>query len=106
MTADEQLTRSVLGKRFGTLAHYGRKCISLVFFRQFIIAYPLAQNKLINLGAFVMRHNLENTEYDGPWVEKSSKDDILVRFATWEQEAKDLIDVSRCPVLSPEHVTM
>ncbi|KDQ26320.1 hypothetical protein PLEOSDRAFT_1077335 [Pleurotus ostreatus PC15] len=58
----------------------------------FIIAYPLAQNKLINFGAFVMRHDLENTEYDGPWVEKSSKDDILGRFAAWEQEAKDLID--------------
>ncbi|KAL4259536.1 FAD/NAD(P)-binding domain superfamily protein [Pleurotus pulmonarius] len=58
----------------------------------FIIAYPMAQNTLINFGAFVMRHDLEDTEYAGPWVEKATKDDISAHFAAWRQEVQDLID--------------
>ncbi|KAF9493858.1 FAD/NAD(P)-binding domain-containing protein [Pleurotus eryngii] len=53
---------------------------------------PSWSSQIVYRAVFVSEHDLENTEYGGLWVEKSSKDDILVRFATWEQEAKDLID--------------
>ncbi|KAJ8508861.1 hypothetical protein ONZ45_g8911 [Pleurotus djamor] len=61
----------------------------------FVITYPISRGSLINFGAFIMRHDLENTPYDGPWVTKTSNHEIVDHFSTWEPEVRQLISCAR-----------
>ncbi|KAL0954169.1 hypothetical protein HGRIS_005302 [Hohenbuehelia grisea] len=64
----------------------------------FVIAYPMSNGKLINFVAFVMRHDLENTIYQGPWVSTSSKEKFAPQFSDWEPEVQALVDCAENPL--------
>ncbi|KAJ7304548.1 hypothetical protein DFH08DRAFT_985774 [Mycena albidolilacea] len=53
---------------------------------QYIIAYPISHGKMINFVAFVCRHDLENTKFDGPWMGPSDTSQFAGLFAHWEPE--------------------
>ncbi|KAF8217130.1 salicylate hydroxylase [Mycena galopus ATCC 62051] len=56
-----------------------------------IIAYPISHGKMINFVAFISRHDLENTKFDGPWVGSSDPSEFAAMFAHWEPEVQALI---------------
>ncbi|KAF8888107.1 salicylate hydroxylase [Infundibulicybe gibba] len=57
----------------------------------YIIAYPISHGKMINFVAFLSRHNLENTKFNGPWVSTVEKSDFVHLFANWEPEVQELM---------------
>lgn len=59
------------------------------------MAYPISKGKTINFVAFTLRHDLENTRYDGPWVGPGDKAQFAALFADWEPEVQALLHVSR-----------
>ncbi len=61
---------------------------------QFVIAYPISRGKMINFVAFTMRHDLENTAYDGPWMVPADVSSFAGAFQHWEPEVQMLIKVS------------
>ena len=61
---------------------------------QHIIAYPLSHGKMVNLVAFTSRHELEGTNFNGPWVCPTEKKEFLSDFRNWEPEVQALLDVS------------
>jgi len=58
----------------------------------YIIAYPISHGKMINFVAFVCRHDLEGTKFDGPWVGPSDTSQFAGMFAHWEPEVQALIN--------------
>lgn len=75
----------------------------MLTFRQYIIAYPISKGKLVNFVAFVTRHELENTKFQGPWVSTCDRSVFAGVFAHWEPEVQMLISASllasyECPV--------
>jgi salicylate hydroxylase len=48
---------------------------------------------MINIAAFVSRHHLEGTPYNGPWVATAEKDEFLKMYANWEPEVLTLLRV-------------
>ncbi|KAJ7464344.1 hypothetical protein FB451DRAFT_1352780 [Mycena latifolia] len=57
----------------------------------FIIAYPISHGKMINFVAFSCRHDLENTQFPGPWMAPGDKSQFAGIFAHWEPEVQVLI---------------
>lgn len=56
---------------------------------------------MINFVAFVSRHELENTQYDGPWMSIINREadpeafkKAFSTFEGWEEDVKAMIDVS------------
>ncbi|KAK7024836.1 salicylate hydroxylase [Favolaschia claudopus] len=63
----------------------------------YIIAYPISHGKMINFVAFVCRHDLENTKFDGPWTGPCDKSQFAGVFAHWEPEVHALIHcIDKC----------
>ena len=61
---------------------------------QQVTAYPVSRGTRINVAAFRTRYDLQDTKLDVPWVEETTKDEILGDFDGWEEEVQALIDVS------------
>lgn len=59
--------------------------------RGYILAYPIRHGTLINVVAFVIRHDLENTSFNGPWVSVSEREEMVSPFAHWEPEVEALL---------------
>jgi salicylate hydroxylase len=59
----------------------------------FILAYPISQGKLINFVAFHMRHDLENTPFQGNPVSIADPEEFASPFSHWEPEARILLTV-------------
>lgn len=57
----------------------------------FVIAYPISQGRAINFVAFVMRHDLEGTKFNGPWMSATDVSAFASNFQTWEPEVLMLI---------------
>ncbi|KAF8217161.1 hypothetical protein K438DRAFT_1748263 [Mycena galopus ATCC 62051] len=55
----------------------------------YIIAYPVSRGKMINFVAFISRHDLENTKFNGPWVGSCDSSEFAGMFAHWEPESVD-----------------
>lgn len=56
---------------------------------------------MINFVAFVSKHELENTEYDGPWMsiinrgaDPEAFKNAFSAFEGWEEDVQAMIDVS------------
>ncbi|KAF7292565.1 hypothetical protein MIND_01153800 [Mycena indigotica] len=64
----------------------------------YIIAYPISHGKIINIVAFDMRHDLENTKFDGPWVQHADKEHFTHIFANWEPEVQALVNCAENPL--------
>ncbi|THU98077.1 salicylate hydroxylase [Dendrothele bispora CBS 962.96] len=64
----------------------------------YVIAYPISRGKMINFVAFDMRHDLENTRFNGPWVCASDKSKFASRFSGWEPEVQTLLDCVENPL--------
>lgn len=61
---------------------------------QYLMVYPISQGKIINFVAFIDRHDLENTRFNGSWVSVAEQDEFPGPFAHWEAEPQALLDVS------------
>ncbi|KAJ7227879.1 salicylate hydroxylase [Mycena haematopus] len=57
----------------------------------YLLAYPISHGKMVNFVAFVCRHDLENTKFDGPWVGASDRSQFAGLFAHWEPEVQALL---------------
>ncbi|KAF7370090.1 Salicylate hydroxylase [Mycena sanguinolenta] len=57
----------------------------------YILGYPISHGRMINFVAFVCRHDLENTKFDGPWVGASDRSQFAGLFAHWEPEVQALV---------------
>ncbi|KAJ3862361.1 hypothetical protein EV359DRAFT_74222 [Lentinula novae-zelandiae] len=57
----------------------------------YIIAYRISGGKLINFVAFVVKHHLENTQFNGPWMSTVDNSAFSSIFAHWEPEVRALI---------------
>ncbi|KAJ6481082.1 hypothetical protein C8R45DRAFT_320629 [Mycena sanguinolenta] len=57
----------------------------------YILGYPISRGRMINFVAFVCRHDLENTKFDGPWVGASDRSQFAGLFAHWEPEVQALV---------------
>ncbi|KAF9044499.1 FAD/NAD(P)-binding domain-containing protein [Hymenopellis radicata] len=64
----------------------------------FVIAYPISRGKMINFVAFTMRHDLENTSYDGPWMVPADVSSFAGAFQHWEPEVQMLIKCVERPL--------
>lgn len=61
---------------------------------QYILAYRISGGTLVNFVAFVSRHHLENTVFNGPWMSMVEPSAFAPLFAHWEPEVQALIAVS------------
>jgi salicylate hydroxylase len=59
-----------------------------------IIAYTISKGSMINVAAFVCRHDLEGTAYGGPWVTEADGAEVMAVFEGWETDVRLLIGVS------------
>jgi len=57
-----------------------------------VIAYPIRHGSLINVAAFHVRQELENTSFNGPWVSTCEKDEVAIQFPHWEPEVEALLN--------------
>nr|GAT45211.1 predicted protein [Mycena chlorophos] len=58
----------------------------------FVITYPVQQGKMINFAAFTFRHDLEGTQFPGPWVGPGERSKFAHVFADWEDDVQVLIN--------------
>jgi salicylate hydroxylase len=56
-----------------------------------IVAYPIANGKMVNAAAFMCRHDLEGAPYGDQWVTTVEKDEFVDQFSHWEPEVQSLI---------------
>ena len=61
---------------------------------QYILVYPIAQGKIINVAGFHTRPDYENTAFHGPWIRKTEKDELLDAYSQWEPEVRMLLEVN------------
>jgi salicylate hydroxylase len=68
---------------------------------QYILVYPIAQGKIINVAGFHTRaatstsaSSRERTSFGGPWVRRTEKDELLAAYARWEPEVQVLLEVN------------
>lgn len=47
----------------------------------------------MNVVALVSDASKEGTPYNGPWVDRCSKQELLDSFFNWEPEVEELLDV-------------
>ena len=63
------------------------------FHLQYVIAYPISRGTMVNFVAFISRHDLENSKFNGAWVCFSDKSELIKIFGEWESEVQALVDV-------------
>jgi salicylate hydroxylase len=65
---------------------------------QYILVYPIAQGRIINVAGFHKRAGHENTSFTGPWIRKTEKEELLSAYSQWEPEVQILLEVNNPPV--------
>ncbi|KAE9402060.1 FAD/NAD(P)-binding domain-containing protein [Gymnopus androsaceus JB14] len=70
-----------------------------------ILAYRISEGRMINFVAFVSKHELENTEYDGPWMsiinrgaDPEAFKNAFSAFEGWEEDVQAMIDCIVNPI--------
>jgi salicylate hydroxylase len=61
---------------------------------QYILVYPIAQGKIINVAGFHTRPGRENTSFAGPWIRRTERDELLNAYSRWEPEVQVLLEVN------------
>ncbi|KAI8984951.1 FAD/NAD(P)-binding domain-containing protein [Trametes punicea] len=56
-----------------------------------VVAFPIAHGRMLNIVAAVVRPDLEDSTYEGPWATKVSKEEITREFVGWEPEVEELV---------------
>ncbi|KAF5379638.1 hypothetical protein D9757_009181 [Collybiopsis confluens] len=57
----------------------------------YIMSYRISGGKLVNFVAFISRHHLENTKFNGPWMSTVEPSAFASFFAHWEPDVQALI---------------
>lgn len=55
--------------------------------------YPIARGTRINFAATVANFELENSTFEGPWIEDVPPLDLITHFSQWEPEVQSLMRV-------------
>ncbi|KAJ3801024.1 hypothetical protein GGU11DRAFT_741946 [Lentinula aff. detonsa] len=63
-----------------------------------VIAYPIAQGRLVNFAAFNARYDVENPKFEGPWTSTAPKDELKDLFAGWEPSVLALVECTGDPL--------
>ncbi|KAG5727722.1 Salicylate hydroxylase [Termitomyces sp. T112] len=71
----------------------------------YIIAYSVDHGKYINFVAFISRHDLEYSLFDGPWFSPVDRTEFTDHFSGWESEVQQLIACVRQPLRWAIHAT-
>jgi hypothetical protein len=66
-----------------------------MYLPQYILSYPIKRGTMINLVAFHVRPDCENTYFNGPWVSVGEREEMVSPFLHWEPEVQVLLSVSR-----------
>ncbi|KIM41411.1 hypothetical protein M413DRAFT_18946 [Hebeloma cylindrosporum] len=56
-----------------------------------LVAYPISQDKLINIVCFVTHMDKEGAPYDGPTTSPCTQEEVLDTFKGWEEEVLALL---------------
>ncbi|KJA23632.1 hypothetical protein HYPSUDRAFT_215178 [Hypholoma sublateritium FD-334 SS-4] len=64
----------------------------------YIIAYPIANGRMVNFVAFKSQHHLEHSKYHEAWVCPTDKTEFLGMFRDWEPEVQALLDCVEKPL--------
>ncbi|KAH8104119.1 FAD/NAD(P)-binding domain-containing protein [Cristinia sonorae] len=56
-----------------------------------LTVYPIARGTRINFAATVASFEMENTPFEGPWVEDVPPYDLINHFSRWEPEVQSLL---------------
>jgi salicylate hydroxylase len=59
-----------------------------------MISYPISKGRYINVAAFDVKPEEENTHLPGPWVSKADPKHVAELFSGWEKEVEDIMNVS------------
>ena len=71
---------------------------------QHVVSYSISKGSVVNVVAFASRPKLEGTSYDGEWVVRCSKEELLKCYDGWEPEVVDMLQVSHhCPSFGLSH---
>jgi hypothetical protein len=70
---------------------------------QHLVAYPISQDKLINIVCFVTHLDKEGAPYDGPTTSPCTQEEVLNTFKGWEEEVLALL---RVRTVSEENYTL
>lgn len=60
---------------------------------QHVIAYPISQDQLVNIVAFVSDMTKEGTIYEGATVVDADQEEFLSQYNGWEREVITIIEV-------------
>jgi salicylate hydroxylase len=63
----------------------------------YILVYPIAQGRIINVAGFHKRAGHENTSFTGPWIRKTEKEELLSAYSQWEPEVQILLECIERP---------
>lgn len=58
----------------------------------YILAYPVAQGKIINVTGFHTRAGMENMPFRGPLIQRTGGDELLHAYNHWEPEVQALLE--------------
>jgi len=58
---------------------------------QNLITYPISQGRWINAAVNVVNHDLYGTYYDGPWVLRTTHEELAQHFVGWDDPVQDII---------------
>ncbi|KAI8984952.1 FAD/NAD-P-binding domain-containing protein [Trametes punicea] len=56
-----------------------------------IVAYPVAQGRVLNVAAVVTSPELEGTTYQGPWVAQVPREQVDATFKGWEPGVEEIL---------------
>jgi len=64
---------------------------------QYILAYPIAQGKIISLTGFNARASGDATPFCGPWIRQTEKEELSSMYSQWEPEVRVLLECIEKP---------
>ncbi|KAF9002468.1 salicylate hydroxylase [Cyathus striatus] len=62
-----------------------------------LIVYPVAKNQLINVVAFYSDFTMEGSSWEGPTFSSATREEVLDKFRSWEDEVFQLLDCIETP---------
>jgi salicylate hydroxylase len=61
---------------------------------QYILVYPIAQGRIINVSGFHKQAGQRSSTFTGPWIGRIDRDELLAAFSQWEPEVQVLFEVN------------
>ncbi|KAI0320925.1 FAD/NAD(P)-binding domain-containing protein [Amylostereum chailletii] len=62
-----------------------------------VVSYAISQGTIVNVITFVSQLKKEGTEWNAPWVEECSREELLDCFSGWEPEVCELLECIEKP---------